>query len=274
MVIVDTSAPSASTPGMLIDTGSPAWGSGGGAAAFGSPGAGRPPRPPRGIDRVRFYAQQLQLPEWMTAVPADLNGAHAGAGASEGWLVLPRPQGAEVLAGVGAWRRRRRRASCSAAVHGARSGPSARAALLATDAPARHPAPSSSQHARLHRACPHPPPRHALPRRRQPRPHNGVRRARLPPAHLPLPPARRITRNGCARRKAACRGRRWWRRRRRGAQRHGPGLRLPRAEQVRVVRLACTLLEGEARWAARGTRGGGAVECKMLPPSASSRVMM
>lgn len=49
----------------------------------------------------RWFASQLQVPEWMTSIPFDLNGT-AGGGeacidAGEGWSVCPRPEGQQVL---------------------------------------------------------------------------------------------------------------------------------------------------------------------------------
>jgi snurportin-1 len=38
-----------------------------------------------------YYSRQLLVPEWMTEVPADLNGK--GSLLGEGWYVLPRPEG-------------------------------------------------------------------------------------------------------------------------------------------------------------------------------------
>jgi hypothetical protein len=42
---------------------------------------------------VHRFAQQIQLPEWLTSVPADLNGPDD----ESGWFVLPRPEGRHCL---------------------------------------------------------------------------------------------------------------------------------------------------------------------------------
>jgi hypothetical protein len=42
--------------------------------------------------RTRYFARQLQIPDWMTDVPPDLNGSDL-ADPAMGWLVVPRPEG-------------------------------------------------------------------------------------------------------------------------------------------------------------------------------------